>query len=620
MAIFSGSVKFAQMKSGLRIVISLAMLFAVSAASARTGTGPGGVWSGSLNFTGGTGFDDFDSDSKYKYSNFLGEGSARLGWKGEKFSASAGFSISDTYAKTITFTATARQSGQEVTSLSGDIGSNLAENLATASTLNLLWTPSDSDSFGADLSWITSSKDFSKGTLSMDMSGALSDPDAAVSYLTYGSEGYGKTGTFGAKARWKHVFENPRQEFLLRLETSLGSDDQSEVWEKGSLDYAASDSDYGYNVEKSWRTTPLYRNREYLLSGRFSDRKFCSVEGLDADFSLEAVLGDSDDDYNSAVLAEEKWEDTPSGCGFFRYRKLTVNPVAHVRWTSGGMSLEATLTPQWFLDFLSSDDRAESLTHNRLDLLADLAGSYAFGGGHSLKLSFTRSLTRPTYLNLCWFARQGTQADELIQGNSSLDPAFNDKLTLGYSFKAGRFSSELNVGYLYRKDNLESTFHYVDALGVRYVVYTWINAGWSGTSDATLSLRWQGESLKASLNGKIGHYRGVTSSGSESRSFDYSLNGDVSYTLAGSWIFLARGRWQSDIIRTYTSRTGYVGCDVRIEKRFGNKRGFGVFVEGRDLFDKDIVTSTYSEDFSYVREVSCDYNRRKFLLGVSVRF
>ena len=593
------------------------MLLAASAAPAQTGSGKSGVWSGSVNFAGGSGFKDYDSESKFKYSNFLGEGSASIGWKGEKFSVSAGFSISDTYAKTITFGTTARLSGEEVTSLSSDLGSNLTENLTTSSALGLLWTPSASDSFGADLSWITANKEFSKGTLTMDMSALFSDPDASVQYLTYGSEGYGKTGTFSAKTRWKHVFEKPAQEFLLRLETSQGSDNQSEVWEKGSIGMS---DDFDYNVDKSWRTTPLYSNRRYLLSGRFSDGEFLSVKNLRADFSLEADLGNSLDDYNSAVLIDEIWTDTPSGCGLFNYTNLTISPVAHLKWSAGGWSLETTLTPQWFHDRLSSEDREENVSHSRFDFLAAFAGAYTFEGGHSLKLAFDRSVTRPTYLNLCWFARQGTQADELITGNPSLEPTVNNKFSLSYSFKAGRFSSDLNVGYLYSKDKMESTFHYTEIDGVNYLVYTWINAGWSGTSDASLALKWQGEVLKASLGGKVRRYKGVTSSGSESKSFDYSLSGEVSCTLAGSWIFLARGRFQSDIIRTYNTRTGYLGCDARIEKKFGRKRNVGVFVEGRDLFDKSIVTSTYSEDFSYVRQESCDYNRRKVLLGASFRF
>ena len=58
------------------------MLLVASATSAQTGSGKSGVWSGSVNFAGGSGFKDYDSESKFRYSNFLGEGSASIGWKG----------------------------------------------------------------------------------------------------------------------------------------------------------------------------------------------------------------------------------------------------------------------------------------------------------------------------------------------------------------------------------------------------------------------------------------------------------------------------------------------------------------------------------------------------------
>ena len=50
------------------------------------------------------------------------------------------------------------------------------------------------------------------------------------------------------------------------------------------------------------------------------------------------------------------------------------------------------------------------------------------------------------------------------------------------------------------------------------------------------------------------------------------------------------------------------------------KKRFGLFAEGRDLFDKAIVSNTYSEDFSYNRSINYDYNRRIFLLGATFSF
>ena len=448
----------------------------------------------------------------------------------------------------------------------------------------------------------------------------MAGDDSAPVSGTSGMEGWLHNFKFGGALEWTRRYEKPGRALRLAAEASFSNELKEDVWQSGHLSISDDFSDDDYVVESSWRLTPEYKSDLVFVSGKYSDKDFCGAKGLDVDFSLDARLGENRDANSAATLVGEVWVDSTSYRENYHYISLTVNPTLHAVWTTGGLSLEATITPQYFTDLLTSSSDTESYGKSRLDVLSNVSGKLSLGGGHSLNLAFSRGVKRPDYLNLCRIPRQGALQGELIIGNPELDPSVKNKVEAGYKFAVGSFSTGLQLGYEYEKDNIEYTFNEVDVDGETWRIYTWINAGWSETASARITLGWDSGALKAGLYGDLKYYKGVTSSGSESRSFDYKIGGDASYSLGSGWKFLVRGHYQSDIIRSYNSITSYIGCDVRVDKKFGMKKRFGLFAEGRDLFDKAIVSNTYSEDFSYNRSINYDYNRRIFLLGATFSF
>ena len=601
------------MRQGRKIGLAILCLLAAGG-SAFAGRPAKGAWSGGVSLDGGTGFKDYNEESDYKFSNFLGEASANIGWKGEKFSIKADFSFNNSYKSITGFGATVTQSGEDLLTFKEDIESDIQKIHDTKGSINVLWSPGKNDDFDLTFSINSKKKDFSKGALTFDLAGFLEDPEyGEVLFLTCGSEGYVKNISSAGKINWTHLMAKSGQKITVRLETSAGDEDDEEVWEKGSLEDFDIES---YNVNTSWRTTPRYGKFGTSVCGKFSDGTFLDVKDLAVDLSLEAAFGQDRDNYRSADLKDGVWVDSPSGCEFFHYRKTTLSPTAHARWTDGGLTLEGSLTPQYFSDRLTAEGYDEDFDKGRVDILTNFIGSYDFLGGHRLGLSLDRNIKRPTYLNLCWFTRQGTLSDELISGNTSLRPSILNKFGVNYTYTRGRFCGGLELGYLHESDRIEYTFN--ESSGYR--VYTWINAGWSNTANAKLSANWTAERFKAYLMGNLKYYKGVTESGVASENFDYEINGNASYSLNRGWLFLVRGRYQSKIIRTYSSMTDYIGCDVRVEKKFGKNPGVSVFLEGRDLFDMDIRIGTYSSDLSYCREETYDYCRRLILLGASLSF
>lgn len=57
-----------------------------------------------------------------------------------------------------------------------------------------------------------------------------------------------------------------------------------------------------------------------------------------------------------------------------------------------------------------------------------------------------------------------------------------------------------------------------------------------------------------------------------------------------------------------------------MDKKFGKRKRFGLFIDIKDLFDNDIRTEIISEDRSQVGVEVQDYNRRLFSLGATYSF
>lgn len=187
-------------------------------------------------------------------------------------------------------------------------------------------------------------------------------------------------------------------------------------------------------------------------------------------------------------------------------------------------------------------------------------------------------------------------------------------------FRKGRFSSVLELGENLEQDRIENTFSREILDDREYRVYTWINAGWSSALFARLALKWQGERLKAEIGGLYNYQMTEDKDGNRAYNSDYNLSGSLLYEFGKGWSAETRLRYQSKIIRSYTTITEYVGCDIRVDKKFGKRKRFGLFIDIKDLFDNDIRTEIISEDRSQVRVEVQDYNRRLFSLGATYSF
>lgn len=572
-------------------------------------------WSGSVTLNGGTNFkgDELDiitDEPIGKMSNINGEAALDLRYKAPKFELKAKLGGSKSYLMT-----TKEAMGYKITGISDD------DDILGDLMYDQTQTEKQKNAFNAGIDAIFTPGPSDRITLGYTHKQFFEDPMTQNLGFIWGSAFTLKLSCEETEQRkydlkpsfeWLHSFDAGR-DFSFKASWAYANDFRYTEWFIGR---ASSDDESG--AERTYRLTPLYIDSDLDAEAAYKSRDLRGIKGLDLDLSVRGRLKRDSDHYSAANLIEDIWVDSTRFRENFDYLALTVEPRLRVNYDPGPYRFELDLIPQYFTDRLNSDSLTERFDKGQLDGTLKAGAWWRPKEGHSLGITFNRSIARPDYLQMCWFRRPGSYINELQQGNPSLKPTTTNKMSVEYSFSRGRFSSKLDLGVTYQKNKIERTFNMVDLEGTETRIFTWINAGKSRTGNATLKLKWSGKKLKAGLNGGLNYFVGESNNGTVTENCDYKVDGDVSYDLPAAFHILGKFRYQSKIIRSYTSITEYIGCDLRISRTFWKK--FDVFLEGRDLFDNPIVTETFSADETEGRSETWNYNRRLFVLGVKYSF
>lgn len=413
---------------------------------------------------------------------------------------------------------------------------------------------------------------------------------------------------YRAEAKWKHLFDKPGRELETGMEWALSRSDKSSTWYRMSM---SGEPDSG-SSGKTFRFTPLYTGNSVKASVLYRDVNIFDQETLNLEMGADLALGFDRDRLSAANYVEEEWADSIYYRRNFDFLSLDMDPRIKLSYSPGKFNINLQLTPDIYLSTLSGGGVGSS-TSSSVFILPEFNASWAPSEMHKLGISYKQGLVRPTYYQLCWFPRAGAYADEVNAGNPDLRPGSNGKASLFYSFHSGFFTGTLEGVTNLNWDKIERVFK----SGGAYRIYTWINSGRSFDNRVKLTLKADLKIFNAEVGGYYTYFVGYDNVGNVTRSSDWGVSADAALKIKGGWIFNAKGRYQSKIIRTYSSITEYVGCDVKVTKEF---KRFSVYVEGKDLFDRPISVTTYSEDKKYARFEDTHYNRRIFSLGVSLKF
>lgn len=570
---------------------------------------------GTIDLNAGT---NFQTDEGFgKFSRLCGEAKVKLGYATHNFDVQLNASANGAYKTNdkIGITYNINEGSERF-----DMDMTLEEREETNFTVGLVstYTPNKADRIKIDFS-----QTFSNETPSSLISTIAFLNEGKMTFSS--EEGRHTKETSRVGVDYRHLFDKDGRVLNAKLDISHRKTDKNTIWEKGTgkmnLD-EESEMEIEFNEEediyKKYRLTPYNVSETFLLDGRFVDPDFAGIERLKMTFSLTGQVRRENDEYIAANWDEERWVDSLRYRESFDYLSLTVDPCIKVDWSVGQFSFTGEFTPEYYTDKLDDATHSGKFHADRISPLVFFQTTFSPGKGHTIRGSVRRSVTRPEYLQKCWFQRQGSYANELFEGNTDLHPSASNRFTADYRFSSGRFSSDLELGHTYVNDRIEKVYRAESIQDHDWRIYTWINSGYSNTSNARLTLKWNATRLKADISGNYNYYIGVVNSGKETRNADYSISGNVGYTFPKAGLSLqAKGQYQSKIIRSYSSTTEYVRCDARVEKKF---KHFNVYLEGRDLFDTDITVSTMSEDQTQGREEIYALNRRLIILGASYNF
>ncbi|MBO7624643.1 MAG: outer membrane beta-barrel protein, partial [Bacteroidales bacterium] len=150
------------------------------------------------------------------------------------------------------------------------------------------------------------------------------------------------------------------------------------------------------------------------------------------------------------------------------------------------------------------------------------------------------------------------------------------------------------------------------------VVYSWLNTVSKNNWHLTLRLQWKRDGLEAAawsnMNYDVSRY-GVAAS--TSTDFHYTLGCSAAYGFGKGWKLSLQNSFDSRRKEVYSHTSAYLSGTLRLSRRFGN---WSCYAEIRELFDKTIQRTTFSENFDYRRTENTRNYRRLAVLSVEYRF
>lgn len=573
-----------------------------------------GNWSGEVNADAGS---NFHSSPLNRRTHDVGDISAKLGYSSKKFKFDVSGSGSYKHIQT-------GQSGRDIeisaadTSKSGDVSVKQKTNVKARGGADFFWLPNQYNTFKVYYTFSYDGDTPNNYTLS---TGPLGEEHFDYSFSRELGDNYDRTHDAGLS--YKRTFDKPGRILSAEAGLVIGQSVTTSEWIKGE---GTGDKDgKGVDEEKiaaltgsRYRTTPYSGSRDISASIIFSEPEFAGARNLTLDFSLGYHFKNLEDHSRAATLVGNEWKDSTSYREDFRFRTATLSPALRVRYSTGIYKLDFSYAPEYYAQKLDSEGKVGDINRGTVAHLMNMTNTFTPWQGHLFELAVRRSENRPSYLQICWFPRSGSQySDELYKGNPELQNSITTFASLKYKYTLKRFSSTLSAEYVFNPRKIEKTYTNEVIDGREYRIYTWVNGGRSRELNAKLGLSWRANNFKADLNGRYTDYHGISLSGSVTHSSDFSVSGSAEYNLK-TWTFEASAGYQSDITRSYTSMTAIPTCDAKITKAFG--KHISVYLQAFSILDNTVTVTTISEDEKNIREEQIIYNNRLFVLGFSYRF
>lgn len=377
---------------------------------------------------------------------------------------------------------------------------------------------------------------------------------------------------------------------------------------------------------KTYRITPDYERRVSDFRILYHDIRFMDVPKLDFTAGTDFSWGMNSDRYGGATLVDAQWRDSLLLKQQYLYRSALAEPYAKASYKWHSLAFAAEERLQFYHHQLWSNLNGWDWSRSDLSLISRAEVQWRPAAKHLLKLEFSRNIARPDYLQLSGLLRFGNSEGVYYLGNADLKPTKTLRTDLTYNFKIGAWEYILQGGASRMRNAAEQVLYtgegqlpatLRDSLK-NAVVYSWLNTVSKNNFHMTLRVKWGHGGLGAEawsvLNYDVSRYG---TSGSSSDDFHYTLGCSAFYKFAKFWQLSLRNSYDSRRKEVYSHTSAYLSGTLRLSRQSGS---WNCYAEVREVFDKTIQRTTFSENFDYRRTEDTRNYRRLLAMGLQYNF
>lgn len=385
-----------------------------------------------------------------------------------------------------------------------------------------------------------------------------------------------------------------------------------------------------YPRPKNYATYSSLNDFDSKLSASYDDCFRFEKSRLKLKAGLDLVTAQDLDGYAAETFIDGQWRDSTAYRQSYYYYSFAVEPYVNLTYNVGKFDFFLNERGQIYnhalLDKLDEKKQLDNIEYlfdtSDFENLLNAGVTYRINDRHHLTAAYGRSISRPDYKKLCPTLMIGGSEGEYILGNPSLLPETVDKINFSYTYTRGIFVTKLDVNYRDKKNTAEKVIDLEKAKeitepGVK-TIKTWINNKRQNSFGLKLDLRMNGNEVKADIWAGFNYDTYWKSAQVDKSDFNYELGTAVDVFLNET------SKLSSSLAYVSAKQSAFnlKGEDVIANLRFSKflTKGLEIYVELKNIVDKEIYEETWNADMNYLKIVSTKPMRRAALLGINYVF
>lgn len=354
--------------------------------------------------------------------------------------------------------------------------------------------------------------------------------------------------------------------------------------------------------------------RLFYVDSTFTEKHHLLLEG-GTRFSL---AWNSDYFSGATQQSDGSWKDSLRVREHFLHLAPTLEPYVRVEYRPARLYLYAEAGVQMFGRLIQNDTLKAPMKIEPPAPVGRFGADWKLNPKHTLSLTSSATVVRPTYLQTCWYERMGEFENQWILGNPDLKPTTTLSAQLIWRFVENGFYMNLSSAASYRKNGVVRTFVNLEYEGRDYTIFYWINAAKNTQLNEMLVLGWQGKDLAVQFSTRYNWTKEVDiANDMTSCNYYWEWIAKVNWKPGNGWSLSTDGSYRTAVTSLYGFYDPHYVLNARISKQF---KHCNVYLDGTELLDYPMVSGVASADKTdYWIELS-RYNRRIIRLGFTYLF